>query len=128
TAATLTPSERARLPVTGISWRDAQAFCSWLGPGYGLPTEAEWEYAAGSGGATIYPWGDDPDDRIARAGTRRRLMPAASAQPNAFGLHDMGGGVWEWVEDCYEPRGTDEGCRRRTTKGGSWSDHTWNLR
>jgi formylglycine-generating enzyme required for sulfatase activity len=123
----LSQAEKMSLPVTGVSWRDAQAFCRWLGSGYALPTEAEWEYAAGAGGGRIYPWGDDPKERIPQAGTRKRLMPVGSAQPNPLGLHGMAGGAWEWVEDCYDPRGRGD-CAYRTTKGGSWSDHTWNLR
>lgn len=132
TASGMTPAERARLPMTGISWRDAQAFCRWLGPDYALPTEAEWEYAAGAADTLSarrkYPWGDDPRDRIRLAGTRRHLMPSASATPNAFGLHDMAGGAWEWTQDCYGPARKDGTCSQRVTKGGSWSDHTWNLR
>lgn len=127
TAPELTPAERARLPVTGVSWQEAGAFCRWLGPGYALPTEAEWEFAAGAG-ARKFPWGNDPRERLREAGTRRRLMPSASARPNAFGLHDMAGGAWEWVQDCYGPLRPDGTCARRVTKGGSWSDRTWNLR
>jgi formylglycine-generating enzyme required for sulfatase activity len=128
TASSLTAEERARLPVTGVSWRDARDFCRWLGPDYDLPTEAEWEHAAGAAGTRVYPWGNDARDRIAQAGTRRRLMPAASAQPGPHGLHDLAGGAWEWTLDCYDPPRGDAACLRRVTKGGSWSDHTWNLR
>ena len=122
----LKPEARMRLPVTGVSWRQAQAFCRWLGPGYALPTEAEWEYAAGGGKNFKYPWGNDPKGRREDASASNRLRPAPSSKPNAFGLHDLATGAWEWVHDCYAER--EGACLTRTTKGGSWSEHTWNLR
>ena len=125
----LTAAERMQLPVTGISWRQAKAFCKWLGPGYDLPTEAEWEYAASAGKNWKYPWGESPKDRYKGTGVQRQLTPVASFTASPLGLFDLGGGVWEWVDDCYKPEpGGKGGCLTRVTKGGSWSDHTWNLR
>jgi len=127
----LTPGERMRLPVTGVSWRQAKAYCAWLGSGYDLPTEAEWEYAAGAARNWIYPWGNDPEGRYGSPGSdskpRTRLSPAGEGTPSPLGLYDLGHGVWEWVEDCYHAtkKGT---CEQRTAKGGSWSEHVWNLR
>jgi formylglycine-generating enzyme required for sulfatase activity len=145
--ATLSRAERMRLPVTGISWRQAKDFCRWLGPGYDLPTEAEWEYAAGAGRNWKYPWGNDPQDRYKETGPQRHLTPAGSYPAGPLGLFDVGGGVWEWVDDCYKwesrsgskgeskaasagegARTVEKTCATRVTKGGSWSDHTWNLR
>ena len=121
----LTPEERSNLPITGISWRQAQLFCRWLGSGYSLPTEAEWEYAAGAAKNWKYPWGDDGKKRF--AGIRPRfLTPVASTPANPLGLYDFGK-VWEWVNDCYESLASDD-CRHRITKGGSWSELIWNLR
>jgi formylglycine-generating enzyme required for sulfatase activity len=122
----LKPEERMRLPVTGVSWRQAQDFCRWLGPGYALPTEAEWEHAAAGGKNFRYPWGDDPEGRREDGSASHRLRPAPASKPNPFGLHDLATGAWEWVDDCYARRGGK--CISRTTKGGSWSEHTWNLR
>lgn len=122
----LSPEERMRLPVTGVSWRQAQDFCRWLGPEYALPSEAEWEYAAGGGRNSRYPWGDDPKGRRADGSESQRLRPSPASKPNPFGLHDLATGAWEWVQDCYAYR--KGACVSRTTKGGSWSEHTWNLR
>ncbi len=121
----LTPTERSNLPVTGISWRQAQLFCKWLGPDYSLPSEAEWEYAAGGGRNSKYPWGDNEKDRF--QGIRPRfLTPVATAAPNPLGLYDLGR-VWEWVQDCQEADANGV-CIHRITKGGSWSELIWNLR
>jgi formylglycine-generating enzyme required for sulfatase activity len=123
----LSPSERVNLPVTGVSWRQAMSFCAWLGPDYSLPSEAEWEYAAGAGKNRIYPWGDDPKDRYKDAPPAKRLPEAGSAKANPLGLSDMGRGVWEWVSDCYRGK-PGKPCEERVSKGGSWSEHLWNLR
>ena len=121
----LTPDERSNLPLTGVSWRQAKLFCQWLGAGYDLPGEAEWEYAAGAGKNWKYPWGDDPKKRF--KGTRPRfLMPVDTMAPNPLGLCDFGR-VWEWVNDCYEADRNGV-CIHRVTKGGSWTDLIRNLR
>jgi len=98
-------------PVVGVSWEDAQQFCRWLtereraagrlpaGYIYRLPTEAQWEYAARAGTT------DDPVDAgdVAwyRANSGGVLHPVGTKKPNAWGLHDMQGSVWEWVNDWY---------------------------
>jgi formylglycine-generating enzyme required for sulfatase activity len=118
---------RGNRPVINVSWNDAQAYVQWLsqrtGQRYRLLTEAEWEYAARAGSTTNFSWGDqDPVcDQSARNGanfnacTDNRTRPVGSFQPNGFGLYDMHGNVWEWVEDCYDP-----GCSYRVLRGGSW--------
>lgn len=147
-------------PAACISWFDAKAYVAWLadqtGQPYRLPTEAEWEYVARGGTQTDYPWGDDPDagcnvanyyDQSA-AGLRpwdpvgcddgfAQVAPIGSLAPNIFGLHDIVGNVWEWVEDCYVvPYGVqatdgsahqvDGSCYRRGVRGGAWhSRATW---
>src|SRR5437763_32280 len=104
-------------PVVCVSWRDATAYAAWLsqktGKTYRLPSEAEWEYAARAGSNTARPWGD----AIARdnanygaavccaavaEGKDRWLhtSPAGAFPPNAFGLYDMLGNIWQWVQDC----------------------------
>lgn len=106
---------RERLPVTHVSWSYAQRYVGWLsqrtGRTYRLLSEAEWEYAARAGSTGRYSWGDDEPtcNEAARngangswcqpPGTRR----VGSFPPNAFGLHDMHGNVWEYVQDCYVP-------------------------
>ncbi|WP_430869480.1 SUMF1/EgtB/PvdO family nonheme iron enzyme [Cupriavidus basilensis] len=127
-------------PVRDVSWDDAQQYLAWLGKltgkHYRLPTEAEWEYAARGGTATLYWWGDQM-----RKGTANCKdcgdpwnadMPAnvGSFAANAYGLHDMNGSVWEWVADCWhssyknapvDGRAWDEpGCSVRVIRGGSW--------
>ncbi|HEX6996318.1 MAG TPA: SUMF1/EgtB/PvdO family nonheme iron enzyme [Gammaproteobacteria bacterium] len=116
---------RGTRPVVGVSWYDAQAFVGWLNwkagedDAYRLPSEAEWEYAARAGSTTRFPWGDDLDHDYGNFGSdvEGRLggkaegrdvwldetSPVKSFPPNAFGLYDMHGNIFEWVEDCYEP-------------------------
>ena len=146
-----------RHPASCIDWHDAVAYAAWLseqtGARYRLPSEAEWEYVAKAGSQTLRPWGNDPDKgcRDANANDRstsRRyplgwgviacddgfadVAPVGSLRPNAFGIYDMLGNVWEWAEDCssldYRGRPTDArawvwegGCRRRIQRGGGWS-------
>ena len=145
-------------PVACVSWLDARAYLDWLsgisGQDYRLPSEAEWEYAARAGAGDWYYWGEDPDegckhanmyDTSARAvhdfiwpwidcdDGHTTLAPVGSFQPNPFGLHDMTGNLWEWVEDCYEvlyPEDTPTDgsaygpppgqCENRSVRGGSW--------
>ena len=105
---------RGRRPVINVSWEDAKAYAVWLsaqtGKTYRLPSESEWEYAARSGTRTRYSWGDSIGCGQARYGRREDgecsnsydgTVPVGSFAPNAFGLFDMHGNVWEWVEDCW---------------------------
>jgi formylglycine-generating enzyme required for sulfatase activity len=129
------------MPITGISWDDAQAYCRWLGPGYGLPTEAQWEYAARAGSAGRYFWGDSMDRADSFAVVRGGLAPVKSKKPNAFGLYDMTGNAWEWCDDRYDknyykqsprenPPGPADGKKYsyRAVRGGGWNEYSWNLR
>lgn len=128
---------RGRRPVINVSWDDANAYAAWLssetGRHYALPSEAEWEYAARSGTATAFAWGDTARDsaNCSDCGTARsRTVPVGSFPANDWGLHDMHGNVWEWVQDCwndsYAGAPSDgspwlEGeCSRRLLRGGSW--------
>lgn len=121
-------------PVEGVSWGDAQKFCSTLnskkdGSLYRLPTEAEWEYAARAGNnSSRY----GPLDEIAwySENSEGKTHPVGLKKPNAFGLYDTLGNVWEWVQDRFEehyysnsppfdPRGPDAG-EFHIARGGSW--------
>ncbi len=135
-------------PVVCVSWNDARAFIDWLndktGGNYRLPSEAEWEYAARAGSTTDYSWGDDiGNDRANCDGCgsqwdNDRTAPVGSFPVNPWGLHDMHGNVWEWVQDCWNDtyeRGPADGsvwmggdCSRRVVRGGSWYNYPWNLR
>lgn len=130
--------------VRDISWSDARQYVQWLssitGKKYRLPTEAEWEYAARAGTTGKYWWGDKGNAGKADCkdcgGTWDRKSPAdIDAFPaNPFGLHGMNGGVWEWVNDCWNNshqgapsngRSRDaEDCRVRVIRGGSWRNDT----
>ena len=102
---------RGNRPVINVSWDDAQGFINWLndrtGGKFRLPTEAEWEYAARAGSTKKYSWGNS----IGRNRTNcyddicsdrwKYTSPAGSFSSNAWGLYDMQGNVWEWVQDCW---------------------------
>lgn len=124
-------------PVIEISWNEiVGAFIPWLnaetGQTYRLPTEAEWAYAARAGSTTRYSWGDTIDCSKARygymsqeCGTRAATEPVKSYPPNAFGLYDMHGNVWEFVQDCWSdaPQAsppTNASCTEFVLRGGSW--------
>jgi formylglycine-generating enzyme len=150
-----------RHPVVNVTWNDAQALATWLsqqeGRHYRLPTEAEWEYAARAGTRTRYHSGNDPRTLLEVANTFDAsatplwpklaanalagndgfafTAPVGSFQPNAFGLYDMHGNVWEWTNDWYgedyyaqsptkDPQGPKNG-NVYVRRGGSW--HTWAL-
>ena len=125
-------------PVERISWEDTQAFITALnaregGAVYRLPTEAEWEYAARAGTQTAYHFGDDAA-RLEQYGwyadnSGGRSHPVGQKQPNAWGVFDMHGNVWEWVHDgdgayptgaVTDPRGPRTESSHRVIRGGGW--------
>ena len=124
-------------PVTCVSWNDIQEFIKWLnqrdpGKNYRLPTEAEWEYACRAGTTTrFYSGNSDSDlDRVGwyTSNSVSKTYPVGQKQPNAWGLYDMHGNVWEWCSDWYgaypsgsvtDPRGPSSGSLR-VIRGGSW--------
>ena len=131
---------RGRRPVINVSWDDAQSYVAWLsgetGESYRLLSESEWEYVARAGTQTRYWWGDDIGDNRANCdgcGSRwddDGTAPVGSFAANAFGLHDVHGNVWEWVQDCWNDSyvgAPNDGsawesgeCSRRVLRGGSW--------
>lgn len=145
--------EPPRWPAVCLGWKDAQAYVAWInkqaraarpdlasrkdGP-YRLPSEAEWEYAARGGTATVRWWGDAIGSNNANCNgcgspyDRRLLAPVQAFAANPFGLYGMLGNAWEWVEDCWHPTyaeaPADGGvwaggdCSRHVVRGGSWSN------
>jgi formylglycine-generating enzyme required for sulfatase activity len=108
---------QSRQPVVGVSWVDAMRYAEWAG--LQLPSEAQWEYACRAGSLTAYSSGDNIED-LKRMGwyegnSGGRLHPVGEKEPNRFGLYDMHGNVWEWVED--EWHGSYEGA---PDDGSSW--------
>jgi formylglycine-generating enzyme required for sulfatase activity len=107
---------------------------------YGLPTEAQWEYAARSAGADdLYAGGDDID-AVAwyEANSQGTTHPVGQKRPNALGLYDMSGNLWEWCRDTYQPDAYDRhggrnpvaasGGPDRVIRGGSWNLDAWSAR
>ncbi len=145
---------KGRRPVINVSWNDAKAYVAWLskttGQPYRLMTEAEWEYAARAGtttpfhtGATISTDQANYDGTLtyngsSKGASRQKPVEVGSFPANAFGLHDMHGNVWEWVEDCWivSYKGApSDGSKAQDTKdcsrvlrGGSWVYIPGNLR
>jgi formylglycine-generating enzyme required for sulfatase activity len=131
---------RGNRPVMNVNWNDAKQYVAWLsrktGKWYRLLTEAEWEYAARAGTTSARYWGEAIGsgnancDGCGSQWDNRQTAPVGSFKPNAFGLHDMLGNVWEWVEDCwngnYMGAPTDGSawqagqCGQRVLRGGSW--------
>ena len=145
---------RGGRPVINVSWEDARAYVKWLsqrtGKRYRLLSESEWEYVARAGsmepfhtGATIsaeqanydssYTYGSGQKGRY-----RGRTVQVGTFSPNAFGLHEVHGNVWEWTQDCWnedytgaptDSRAWETGeCKQRVLRGGSWGDVPWLLR
>jgi formylglycine-generating enzyme required for sulfatase activity/predicted Ser/Thr protein kinase len=146
-------SQTATHPVVCVSWRDAGEYAAWLsrktGQQYRLPTDSEWEYAARAGSVTARPWSTNEaacvaanvaDQTAAQQYPGWKVHPCSdgytysspvgSFQPNEFGLYDMLGNVFEWVQDCWHPdyRGAPADgsawlsgdCSQRGLRGGSW--------
>ena len=129
---------RGSRPVINVSWDDIQLYLSWLssitGNTYRFLSEAEWEYAARAGSQTTYSFGDD-EKELGRytwldENSGRKNHPVGEKLPNAFGLYDMYGNVYEWTQDCwhenYKNAPTDGSvwttgdCSQRVVRGGSW--------
>ena len=149
---TLVVEELLRAGAVYVSWEDAKAYVRWLswktGKEYRLLSEGEWEYVARARTGTRYTWGHDVGRNRANCdgcGSANwwerewRTAPVGSFEANGFGLHDVHGNVWEWVEDCWHGtysgaptdgsawvRGGD--CSLRVLRGGSWSNSPGSLR
>jgi len=98
------PKAKPDHPAVNINWYVATAFCGWAGKR--LPTEAEWEFAARGGQVgVLYPWGDTPADQFRAnfADNVGTTTPVEAYPPNAFGLYDMAGNVWQFVSDEWTP-------------------------
>jgi formylglycine-generating enzyme required for sulfatase activity len=140
---------RGQQPVINLSWADAQHYVAWLvrmtGKAYRLLSEAEWEYAARAGTQTTYSWGNELGEGNANCkgcGSQwddQQTAPVGSFAANAFGLHDLHGNVFEWVEDVwhdgYQGAPSDGSVwieagdvGRRRLRGGSWDYPPENLR
>ncbi len=143
-ACSFTATGEADAPVTNVSWNDAKDYVTWLGQvthkPYRLPSESEWEYAARAGTQTKYWWGDqlqpgmvDCKNCVALASTAAELpAKVGSFKANPFGLFDMGGGVDQWVEDCWHRNyqgapadgapWMDAECLSHVIRSGSWKN------
>lgn len=148
---------RGTRPAVGMSWHDAQKFVGWLNwktgsdDVYRMPSEAQWEYAARAGTTTAYPWGDSIDYNFGNFGLRTRgelgghaegrdtwmdeTSPVASFPPNAWGLYDMHGNIFEWTQDCLQndlsnapvdgSANTDGDCMVRVFRSGTFMSNPY---
>jgi formylglycine-generating enzyme required for sulfatase activity len=134
--------------VINVSWDDiTMEYLPWLskttGKTYRLLTESEWEYAARSGLHATFSWGNEVGQNRANCkgcGSQwdaKRAAPVGAFQANSFGLHDMHGNVWEWVQDCYkntyagaslDGQAVDSAGCTRVRRGGSWDSVANDLR
>jgi formylglycine-generating enzyme required for sulfatase activity len=140
---------RGRQPAINLNWDDAQQYVAWLsrmtGKTYRLLSETEWEYAARAGTATVYYWGDEVGSGNANCihcgspWDGKQPSPVGSFKPNPFGLYDISGNVWTWLEDCYhddyigaptDAAARSAGCEqgRRAVRGGAWDSYDYNTR
>ncbi len=138
---------RDQRPVIHVSWDDAVAYTVWLseqvGKHYRLPSEAEWEYAARAGTQMRWSFGDKECALGEYAwyfkNSDGKTHPVGELKPNPWGLHDVHGNTWEWVQDCWHSDyigAPDDGtawesgcCNRRVSRGGAWYNYfPWNLR
>ena len=147
-------------PAVCVGWNDVQAFITWLsaqtGETYRLPSEAEWEYAARASTTSIYHFGNDETELCSYAnhadnntdfrqrnetcsdGVGMHAAAVGSYRLNDYGLHDMHGNVWEWVQDCWNDSyvgapgdgsaWTNGNCTQRVIRGGSWRNRPDRLR
>lgn len=139
------------LPVDNVTWKEAKSYCQKLGKR--LPTEAEWEKASKGGAPSVYPWGDKFESGKANFCDRRCskrwrenqfqdgyefTAPVGSYPPNDYGVYDMVGNVYEWVEDWYakdyyrvrpqkNPQGPASGSKK-VMRGGSWINYSVGVR
>ena len=145
-------SGKGEQPVTGVSWHDInQYYLPWLNRlsarKYRLPSEAQWEYAARAGSETRYHWGEGSDCAKALFGNTSNECnkpsqpgPVKQFPANAWGLYDMHGNAWEWLQDCWDSVAyqakpetgvanvLDGDCNKRLIRGGSFKDGRWALR
>jgi formylglycine-generating enzyme required for sulfatase activity len=140
---------RGRQPVINVTWYHAQQYVGWLsrmtGKIYRLLSEAEYEYATRAQTQTVYPWGNEVRSNNANCigcGSQwdgRQPAPVGSFAPNPFGLYDMVGNIWKWLQDCehsnYKNAPKDGSawieqgeCKFRMVRGGSWANHPAQLR
>lgn len=147
---------RGTRPAVGMSWYDAQRFVGWLNwktgedDAYRMPSEAEWEYGARAGTTTAFPWGATLDYNYGNFGQRDtglggwaegrdiwvdETSPVASFPANAWGLYDMHGNIFEWVQDCYEEdfahapvdgsANTEGNCANRVFRAGTFTSNPY---
>jgi formylglycine-generating enzyme required for sulfatase activity len=124
-----------RHPVTCVDLKTAKAYADWLskktGENYRLPSETEREYATRAGTTSAFWWGSSISTQLANYDGARRTLRVDSFRPNAWGLYNVHGNVWDWTEDCWNESNagnpgdgsvrTTGDCTWRVARGGAWN-------
>jgi len=135
-------NNRRIIPITNVSWKEANKYAKWLSnttnKKYSLPTESQWEYVAKAGSDSLFFWGNNTHEAfLYSAFNKEAIQKIGTKRPNNWGIYDMSGNVWEWCLDSYEstyanlPLNGESMSKlndKKVIRGGAWNSKVWTLR